>query len=129
MSPHTHRNGRLERGPAPGLRGRVEGPVRGGPEEKEIGCPQGACLVPGHWRAHLRRRPGTGLRRDLGLAVRDLENLKSRPGQRRAGDPKNGPYKYDEAGGDRELEEARPGGFPDTHIRERTPQTRRVAAV
>ncbi|KAJ1137266.1 hypothetical protein NDU88_003679 [Pleurodeles waltl] len=82
-----------------------------------------------HIQRRPERRPGTGLRRDPGLKVGDLENLKSRPGQRRARDPKNGPYKYAEAGGDRELEEARPGGFPDTQIRERTPQTRRVATV
>ncbi|KAJ1157916.1 hypothetical protein NDU88_010613 [Pleurodeles waltl] len=77
----------------------------------------------------LRKRPGTGLRRDPVLAVGDLENLKSHPRQRRARDPKNGPYKYAEAGGDRKLEKARPGGFPDAQIRERTGQTRRVAAV
>ncbi|KAJ1194607.1 hypothetical protein NDU88_003895 [Pleurodeles waltl] len=75
------------------------------------------------------QRPWTGLRRDPGLAVGDIENLEIHPGQCRAQDPKNGPYKYAEAGGDRKLEEARPGEFPDAQIRERTPQTRRVAAV
>ncbi|KAJ1154328.1 hypothetical protein NDU88_007080 [Pleurodeles waltl] len=80
-------------------------------------------------KAHLRRRPGTGLRRDPDLAVGDLENPKRHQRQRRVRDPKNGPYKYAEAGGDRQLEEARPGRLPDTQMRERTPRTRRLAAV
>ncbi|KAJ1152436.1 hypothetical protein NDU88_005211 [Pleurodeles waltl] len=77
----------------------------------------------------LQRRPGTGLKRDPDLVVGELENPKRHPRQHRARDPQNGPYRYAEAGGDRELEETRPGGFPDTQMRERTPQTRRVAAV
>ncbi|KAJ1120172.1 hypothetical protein NDU88_008347 [Pleurodeles waltl] len=80
-------------------------------------------------KANLRRRPGTGLRRDPDLAVGGLENPKRCPRQRRVRDPKNGPYKYAEAGRDRELEEARPGGSPDTQMRGRTPRIRRIAAV
>ncbi|KAJ1124012.1 hypothetical protein NDU88_002476 [Pleurodeles waltl] len=109
---------------------RIRGPVEEGIARKEtrwLREPERERLRRG--RECLRRRPGNGLRRDPGLAVGDLENLKSRPRQRRARDPNNGPYKYTEAGGDREPEEARPGGFPDTQIRERTPQSRRVAAV
>ncbi|KAJ1192433.1 hypothetical protein NDU88_001740 [Pleurodeles waltl] len=94
------------------------------------GLSWGLLQIPADERkARLRRRPGTGLRRDPNLTVGDLENPKRHPRQWRARDPKNAPYKYTEAGGDRELEEARPGGFPDTQMRERTPRTQRVVTV
>ncbi|KAJ1115843.1 hypothetical protein NDU88_004065 [Pleurodeles waltl] len=97
------------------------------------GPPPGAVEGPVIIRASrwglLQGRPGTGLKRDLDLVVGDLENPKRRPKQQRARDPKNGPYRYAEADGDRELEEACPGGLPDTQMRERIPQTQRVAAV
>ncbi|KAJ1180059.1 hypothetical protein NDU88_005283 [Pleurodeles waltl] len=122
---------RLERRPTPSPHGIAECPVAGGPapgacrtDQEGDGCPweRPDCPSP-----RSSGRPGGY--RDPDLAVGDLENLKRRPRQQKAQDLKNGPYWYAEAGGDRELEEVRPDGFPGDRMRERTLRIRRVITV